>query len=86
MPSYPARTSLDDIELIRGAFHSGDNQSRMSVDSKAGKGGAGGSDCTFKPKIKELPRHYGAPKDRDVPFQTRVMRWQKEKELEARKR
>lgn len=38
-------------------------------------------ECTFRPNIKDLPSHYGAKKDLNVPFQTRVSKWQKEKDL-----
>ena len=36
-------------------------------------------ECTFRPNIKDLPVHYGAKKDLNVPFHTRVTKWQKEK-------
>lgn len=41
-------------------------------------------ECTFRPKIKNLPSHYGPMKEASTPFQTRVVKWQKEKELAAK--
>ena len=43
-------------------------------------------ECTFEPKIKDLPPSYGANKDRDDHFYDRVMRWQREKEIESTRR
>ena len=43
-------------------------------------------DFTFKPGIKELPASYGAPKDKDLPFHDRVMKWQREREVESIRR
>lgn len=43
-------------------------------------------ECTFEPKIKDLPPSYGASKDRDAHFYDRVMRWQREKEIESTRR
>ena len=37
-------------------------------------------ECTFRPNIKDLPSSYGAKKELDVPFHTRVTKWKKEKE------
>ncbi len=39
-------------------------------------------DCTFRPKIKNLPSAYGPLKENGTPFVTRVMKWQKEKEMD----
>jgi hypothetical protein len=42
---------------------------------------------TFAPKVKPLPVSiYGQLKDKDVQFYDRVMRWQREKELESNRR
>ena len=38
-------------------------------------------ECTFRPNIKDLPVHYGAKKDLNIPFHTRVTKWQKEKDV-----
>ena len=43
-------------------------------------------ECTFEPKIKDLPPSYGAHKERDAHFYDRVMRWQREKEIESTRR
>merc|ERR1711871_672765 len=43
-------------------------------------------DFTFKPEIKKLPASYGAPKDKDLPFHDRVMKWQREREVESMRR
>lgn len=43
-------------------------------------------DCTFKPVITPLPRSYGHGGKENTPFYTRVMRWQKDKEMEAKRR
>ena len=43
-------------------------------------------DFTFKPDIKKLPSSYGAPKDKDLPFHDRVMKWQREREVESMRR
>jgi hypothetical protein len=43
-------------------------------------------ECTFEPKIKDLPPSYGASKERDAHFYERVMRWQREKEIESTRR
>jgi hypothetical protein len=43
-------------------------------------------ECTFEPKIKDLPSSYGASKERDAHFYERVMRWQREKEIESTRR
>ena len=43
-------------------------------------------ECTFEPKIKDLPSSYGVSKDQDDHFYDRVMRWQREKEIEATRR
>lgn len=43
-------------------------------------------ECTFEPKIKDLPPSYGASKERDAHFYDRVMRWQREKEIESTRR
>lgn len=44
-------------------------------------------ECTFTPKVKPLPVSiYGQLKDKDVQFYDRVMRWQREKELESTRR
>jgi hypothetical protein len=45
-------------------------------------------ECTFKPQITKLPKSYGADgnaKD-STPFYQRVMRWQKDKDMEAKRR
>jgi hypothetical protein len=38
-------------------------------------------ECTFRPNIKDLPSHYGAKKDLNVPFQVRVSKWHKERSM-----
>lgn len=44
-------------------------------------------ECTFKPQITKLPRSYGADANTDnTPFYQRVMRWQKDKDMEAKRR
>jgi hypothetical protein len=43
-------------------------------------------DYTFKPNIRPLPTSYGAPKDQDVPFNERVAKWQKERNVEQARR
>jgi len=43
-------------------------------------------DCTFRPKIKALPSHYGSQKEDDSVFYDRVIRWQKEKDQGAQRR
>lgn len=43
-------------------------------------------ECTFKPKVKPLPSTYGPLKEKDSEFTERVMKWQKEKEVEASRR
>lgn len=43
-------------------------------------------ECTFRPNIKDLPSHYGAKKDLNMPFETRVSKWQKEKDLALEKK
>mgnify|MGYP003385208266 FL=1 len=45
-------------------------------------------ECTFKPQITKLPRSYGADGNakESTPFYQRVMRWQKDKEMEAKRR
>lgn len=43
-------------------------------------------ECTFQPQIKLLPASYGAMKEKDTPFLTRVQHWQREKELAAARR
>jgi hypothetical protein len=44
-------------------------------------------ECTFTPRVKPLPVSiYGQLKDKDVQFYDRVMRWQREKELESTRR
>ena len=44
-------------------------------------------DFTFKPQIKSLPSSYGVPpKDRDTPFNERMLNWQKERDMEKRQR
>ena len=39
-------------------------------------------ECTFRPKIKELPSYYGASNSINTPFHDRVIKWQVERELE----
>ena len=41
-------------------------------------------DCTFSPRIKKLPQHYGAATKtfENVPFYDRVTKWQKDKKAE----
>jgi hypothetical protein len=39
-------------------------------------------ECTFRPKIKNLPTQYGPLKENGTPFVTRVLKWQKEKEMD----
>lgn len=46
----------------------------------------GGEDCTFKPKIRSLPSHYGALKDDAMPIDQRFQKWYLEKELNAKAR
>jgi hypothetical protein len=36
-------------------------------------------ECTFRPNIKDLPSHYGAKKELNIPFHARVSKWQKER-------
>jgi|MDSY01.1.fsa_nt_gb hypothetical protein len=43
-------------------------------------------DCTFKPKIRPLPAHYGALKDEAIPIDQRFQKWTQEKELNAKAR
>lgn len=43
-------------------------------------------DCTFTPNIKNLPSSYGAMKDLGSNFQTRVAKWQRDKEAEKQKK
>ena len=43
-------------------------------------------DCTFRPKIKDLPAHYGARKEDDSSFNDRVTKWQRDKSLEIEQR
>ena len=45
-----------------------------------------GEDCTFKPKIRPLPSHYGALKDDAMPIDQRFQKWSLEKELNAKAR
>lgn len=43
-------------------------------------------ECTFQPQIKALPSSYGAMKEKDTPFLTRVQHWQREKDVAASRR
>lgn len=43
-------------------------------------------DYTFKPQIRPLPVSYGAPKDQDLPFNDRVAKWQRERNVEQKRR
>lgn len=43
-------------------------------------------ECTFKPVIKPLPPSYGPLKEDGTPFVTRVMKWNKEKQLNIMKK
>jgi hypothetical protein len=38
-------------------------------------------ECTFRPNIRDLPTAYGAMKDENTPFHTRVTKWQRERDL-----
>ncbi|KAJ1436077.1 hypothetical protein B484DRAFT_445852 [Ochromonadaceae sp. CCMP2298] len=38
-------------------------------------------ECTFRPNIRDLPNSYGAMKDENTPFHTRVTKWQRERDL-----
>lgn len=38
-------------------------------------------ECTFRPNIKDLPSHYGAKKDLNIPFHARVTKWHKERSV-----
>eukprot|EP00981_Chlorochromonas_danica_P001979 scaffold409_cov167-Ochromonas_danica.AAC.11 len=41
-------------------------------------------ECTFRPKIKDLPNHYGPLKETGTPFVTRMKKWKETKEHELR--
>jgi hypothetical protein len=43
-------------------------------------------ECTFRPTVKPLPSAYGPLKEKDAEFTDRVMRWQREKAVEATRR
>ena len=44
-------------------------------------------ECTFKPVITKLPRSYGSSSGKEnTPFYTRVMRWQKDRDNDAKRR
>jgi hypothetical protein len=75
--------------------HRANDDSRLS-DFRAQKGRMAESatraemfkECTFEPKIKDLPSSYGSnnKEEKDAHFYDRVMRWQREKEIEATRR
>lgn len=67
---------MDDLEIMKAA---------LQAKQQGGADDPNGVKHSFKPKIKELPRHYGSWKDRDVPFHERVTRWQMEKEIEVKR-
>ena len=37
-------------------------------------------ECTFKPRINELPSQYGPPKNANIPFHERILRWKHQKD------
>lgn len=76
VPPYPGGDSRDEEYLYGGGSMERELSRRLDVMEE----------CTFRPAIKELPAHYGALKDRDVPFHQRVMRWRSEKESEKKRR
>lgn len=83
-PSYKStpftRRSLDDSKLNDYKNHKIALQNNR-IQQEVFK------ECTFTPKVKPLPVSiYGQVKDKDVQFYDRVMRWQREKELEANRR
>lgn len=61
--------------------------SAAAEDVRGGRGGSGGGP-SFRPKIRDLPQHYGRSmkEERDLSFHDRVMRWQRERQFEAARR
>jgi len=78
-PHY-TRRSADDSGLYR------DSRSNRIAQTEAAIRHEMFRDCTFRPKIKALPNHYGSQKEDDSVFYDRVIRWQKEKDQGAQRR
>ena len=73
-PKY-ARRSMDDLLISTDARMNRIANAEAAMRQEIYK------ECTFRPNIKDLPSHYGAKKDLNLPFHARVTKWQKEKEV-----
>ncbi len=78
--SYYTRRSADDSAIYRDSRSNRIAQTEAAIRHEMFK------DCTFRPKIKPLPSHYGSQKEDDSDFYERVIRWQKEKDQGAARR
>jgi hypothetical protein len=67
----------------------GDARSNRIAQSEAAIRMESFKECTFRPKVKELPDFYGGTRterDRSTPFYDRAMRWKEEKQNEKIRR
>jgi len=78
-PKY-TRRSMDD------SMAGGDARANRVSNTEAAIRAEMYKDCTFRPNIKGLPQHYGAMKDIDTPFNDRVAKWQRERDLSREKK
>lgn len=74
-----SRRSFDESNYIDARMH-------KLIQSEAAVREEMFRDCTFHPKIKGLPTVYGPLKEHGTPFVDRVIKWNKEKELEKKKK
>jgi hypothetical protein len=77
---YSTRRSMDDLLIATDARMNRIANAESAMRQEIYK------ECTFRPNIKDLPHSYGAKKELDVPFLTRVEKWQKEKDLLLQKK
>ena len=77
--SYFTRRSADD-SLVADARTNRIAQTEAAIRHEMFK------DCTFRPRIKDLPSHYGTTREDEGEFYDRVTKWQKEKDAEGERR
>ena len=77
MACHPSSQPADD------SGYDYDGRSKHGPDAS----GRDEEECTFQPKIRPLPSYYGSQKALEaVPFEKRVMQWQKHKDEELTKK
>lgn len=80
-PSYFTRNSGQDMN-----YGGHDARSNRIAQTEAAIRHEMFKDCTFRPKIKDLPAYYGARKEDDTSFNDRVTKWQRDKTVEIEQR